>query len=45
MSSDEGFLRPEVLITSRSVGSGQMSSLAFFPAPQGLPLFHSLPAP
>lgn len=45
MNSDEGFLKPEVLITSRSVGSAQMSSLAFFPAPQGLPLFHSLPAP
>jgi sugar lactone lactonase YvrE len=45
MNGDQGLLQPEVQITSRSVGSAQMSSLAFFPAPQGLPLSHSLPAP
>jgi hypothetical protein len=38
-----GAVVPEVLITSTSVGSGL--PLAFFPAPAGLPLFHSLPAP
>ncbi|HKY37727.1 MAG TPA: hypothetical protein VJN18_17415 [Polyangiaceae bacterium] len=38
-----GAVVPEVLITSPSIGSGL--PLAFFPAPEGLPLFHSLPAP
>lgn len=34
---------PAVLITSDSVSAGQ--PLAFFPAPEGLPLYHSLPEP
>jgi hypothetical protein len=33
---------PEVLITSASVST--TLSVAFFPAPQGLPLYHSIPA-
>lgn len=45
LNDDESFLQPEVRITSRSVGWAHLSSLAFFPAPQGLPLFHSRPAP
>lgn len=34
---------PEVLITSDSITTGL--PLAFFPAPEGLPLYHSLPEP
>lgn len=34
---------PEVLITSESITTGL--PLAFFPAPEGLPLYHSLPEP
>jgi sugar lactone lactonase YvrE len=34
---------PDTLITSASIGTGLPP--AFFPAPEGLPLFHSLPAP
>ncbi|HEX2873382.1 MAG TPA: hypothetical protein VHP33_19120 [Polyangiaceae bacterium] len=34
---------PEVLITSNSITTGL--PLAFFPAPEGLPLYHSLPEP
>lgn len=43
--SSASFLEPERQITSPAVGTGQASFLAFFPAPRGLPLFHSLPAP
>lgn len=42
---DAGYLQPEVQVTSRSVGWAHISALAFFPAPRGLPLYHSLPAP
>lgn len=34
---------PKILIGSSSVGAGL--PVAFFPAPAGLPLFHSIPAP
>ena len=34
---------PAILITSDSVGAGL--PIAFFPAPEGLPLYHSLPEP
>jgi hypothetical protein len=40
-----GLLVPEVQITSASIGWGSTTSLAFFPAPAGLPLFHALPVP
>ncbi len=38
-----GAVVPATLITSASIGTGL--PLAFFPAPAGLPLFHSLPTP
>jgi streptogramin lyase len=40
-----GLVDPEVQITSRGFLWGRMATVAFFPAPAGLPLFHSLPAP
>jgi hypothetical protein len=40
-----GFVDPEVQITSRGFVGSRMATVAFFPAPAGLPLFHSLPAP
>jgi hypothetical protein len=44
MSSGTGMpITPDVLITSASVSTEL--PVAFFPAPAGLPLFHSLPAP
>jgi len=38
-----GPFEPEVLITAPALAWGGRASLAFFPAPAGLPLFHSLP--
>jgi len=38
-----GAVVPDTLITSASIGTGL--PLTFFPAPAGLPLFHSLPTP
>jgi hypothetical protein len=44
VSKDPGDpVTPEVLITSESITTGL--PLAFFPAPEGLPLYHSLPEP
>jgi len=44
MSKDTGApVTPKILITSDSVGAGL--PIAFFPAPEGLPLYHSLPQP
>jgi hypothetical protein len=44
MSKDTGApVTPAILINSASVGTGL--PIAFFPAPAGLPLFHSIPAP
>lgn len=40
-----GFIEPEVQITSPGSYLGRVATVAFFPAPVGLPLFHSLPAP
>lgn len=43
-SKDTGApVTPAILITSESIGAGL--PIAFFPAPEGLPLFHSLPQP
>jgi streptogramin lyase len=40
-----GFIEPEVLMRSPSLRWARVAPVAFFPAPAGLPLFHSLPAP